>query len=52
LSIAIQPYNVLYATRPTQIQAASPMTMAVPVVVFLKAQRAFMHGVLVTDVEK
>ena len=52
LSIAIQQYNALYATQPTLIQASALMTMAVPVVVFLLAQRAFMRGVVVTGVEK
>jgi multiple sugar transport system permease protein len=52
LSIAIQQYNALYAEQPTLIQAASLMTMAVPIVVFLLAQRAFMRGVVVTGVEK
>jgi multiple sugar transport system permease protein len=52
LSIAIQHYNALYSTQPTLIQAASLMTMAVPVVVFFLAQRAFMRGVVVTGVEK
>jgi multiple sugar transport system permease protein len=52
LSIAIQQYNALYATQPTLIQATALMTMAVPVVVFFLAQRAFMRGVVVTGVEK
>jgi multiple sugar transport system permease protein len=52
LSIAIQQYNALYATQPTLIQAAALMTMAVPVIVFLLAQRAFMRGVVITGVEK
>jgi len=52
LSIAIQQYNALYATQPTLIQASALMTMAVPIVVFLLAQRAFMRGVVVTGVEK
>jgi multiple sugar transport system permease protein len=52
LSIAIQQYNALYSTQPTLIQAASLMTMAVPVIVFFLAQRAFMRGVVVTGVEK
>jgi multiple sugar transport system permease protein len=52
LSIAIQQYNALYSTQPTLIQAASLMTMAVPVAVFFLAQRAFMRGVVVTGVEK
>ena len=52
LPIAIQQYNALYATQPTLIQAAALMTMAVPVVVFFLAQRAFMRGVVVTGVDK
>jgi multiple sugar transport system permease protein len=52
LSIAIQQYNALYSTQPTLIQAASLMTMAVPVIVFFLAQRAFMRGVVITGVEK
>jgi multiple sugar transport system permease protein len=52
LSVAIQQYNALYATQPTLIQATSLLTMAVPVVVFFLAQRAFMQGVVVTGVEK
>ena len=52
MSIAIQQYNALYATQPTLIQASALMTMAVPIVVFLLAQRAFMRGVVVTGVDK
>jgi multiple sugar transport system permease protein len=52
LSIALQQYNALYATQPTLIQASSLMTMAVPIVVFFLAQRAFMRGVVVTGVDK
>jgi multiple sugar transport system permease protein len=52
LSVAIQQYNALYASQPTLIQATSLMTMAVPVIVFFLAQRAFMRGVVVTGVEK
>jgi multiple sugar transport system permease protein len=52
LSIAIQQYNALYLTQPTLIQASALLTMAVPIVVFLLAQRAFMRGVVVTGIEK
>jgi multiple sugar transport system permease protein len=52
LSVGIQQYNALYSTQPTLIQATSLMTMAVPVVVFFLAQRAFMRGVVVTGVDK
>jgi multiple sugar transport system permease protein len=52
LSIGLQQYNALYSTQPTLIQASALMTMAVPIVVFILAQRAFMRGVVVTGVEK
>ena len=52
LSIGIQQYNALFATQPTLIQAAALMTMVLPVIVFLLAQRAFMRGVVITGVEK
>jgi len=52
LSIGIQQYNALYASQPTLIQASALLTMVVPVVVFLLAQRAFMRGVVITGVEK
>jgi multiple sugar transport system permease protein len=52
LSIAIQQFNALFVSQPTLIQASALMTMAVPVVVFFLAQRAFMRGVVITGVEK
>ncbi len=52
LSIALQKYNTLYATQPTLIQASALMTMVVPIVVFLLAQRAFMRGIVITGVDK
>jgi len=52
LPIAIQQFNALFVSQPTLIQASALMTMAVPVVVFFLAQRAFMRGVVVTGVEK
>ena len=52
LSIAVQQYNALYSTQPTLIQASALMTMVIPIVVFILAQRAFMRGVVVTGVEK
>ena len=52
LPIAIQQFNALYVAKPNLIQASALMTMAVPVIVFFLAQRAFMRGVVVTGVEK
>ena len=52
LPIAIQQFNALYVAKPNLIQASALMTMAVPVIVVVLAQRAFMRGVVVTGVEK
>ena len=52
LPIAIQQYNALFVSQPSLIQASALMTMAVPVIVFFLAQKAFMRGVVVTGVEK
>ena len=52
LSIGIQQYNALYASQPTLIQASAVLAMAVPVVIFFLAQKAFMRGVVVTGVDK
>jgi len=52
LPIAIQQYNAVYVSQPTLVQASALMTMAVPVIVFFLAQRAFMRGVVVTGVDK
>ena len=52
VSIGLQQYNALYATQPTLIQASALMTMVIPIIVFLLAQRAFMRGVVITGVEK
>jgi multiple sugar transport system permease protein len=52
LSVGLARFNAIYSTQPTLIQAAAVLAMAVPVVVFFLAQRAFMRGVVVTGVEK
>jgi multiple sugar transport system permease protein len=52
LPIAIQQFNALYVAKPNLIQASALLTMAVPVIVFFLAQRAFMRGVVITGVEK
>jgi multiple sugar transport system permease protein len=52
LSLGIQQFAALYVTRVPLVQASAIMTIAVPVVIFFLAQRAFMRGVVVTGVEK
>jgi multiple sugar transport system permease protein len=52
LSVGLARFNALYSQQPTLIQAAAIMAMALPVVVFFLAQRAFMRGVVFGGVEK
>ena len=52
ISVGMQTFNALYAQRPELIQATAVMAMALPLVIFLLAQRFFMQGVVVTGVEK
>ena len=52
LSVGLFRFNGLYATEPQLIQAASVMTMVIPLLIFFFAQRFFMQGVVVTGVDK
>jgi multiple sugar transport system permease protein len=52
LAVGLARFNALYSQEPTLIQAAAIMAMALPVVVFFLAQRAFMRGVVFTGVDK
>ncbi|MFL5680486.1 MAG: carbohydrate ABC transporter permease, partial [Chloroflexota bacterium] len=52
LSVGIQQFNAVYSAQPNLIQASAILTLAVPVVIFFLAQRAFVRGVVITGVEK
>ncbi len=52
LAVGLSRFNALYSQEPTLIQAAALMAMALPVLVFFVAQRAFMRGVVFSGVEK
>ena len=52
LSLGMQKFASLYVTRPPLVQASAILAIAVPVIVFFLAQRAFMRGVVVTGVDK
>jgi multiple sugar transport system permease protein len=53
ISVGMQAFNATYAQRPDLIQATALMAIALPVLIFLLAQRAFMvNGVVFTGVEK
>jgi multiple sugar transport system permease protein len=52
ISVGIANFNALFSQKPTLIEASAIMALAVPVVIFFLAQRAFMRGVVITGVEK
>lgn len=52
ISVGIANFNALYSQKPTLIEASAVMALAVPVLIFFLAQRAFMRGIVVTGVEK
>jgi len=52
LTLGVQQFAALYVTRVPLVQASAIMTIAVPVVIFFLAQRAFMRGIVITGVEK
>lgn len=52
LSVGLFRFNGLYSSEPQLIQAASIMTMVIPLLIFFFAQRFFMQGVVVTGVDK
>ncbi|HET8570381.1 MAG TPA: carbohydrate ABC transporter permease [Candidatus Limnocylindria bacterium] len=52
ISVGLGRFNSLYSQETTLLQAAALMAMALPVVIFFLAQRAFMRGVVFGGVEK
>jgi multiple sugar transport system permease protein len=52
VSIALSTFNGIYGSRPELIQAASMMTLILPLLLFLAAQRFFIQGIVITGVEK
>ena len=52
LAVGLARFNALYSSEPTLIQAGAIMAMALPIIVFFVAQRAFMRGVVFSGVEK
>ena len=52
VSIALSTFNGIYGSRPELIQAASLMTLILPLLLFLAAQRFFVQGIVITGVEK
>lgn len=52
IAVGLQRFNGIHYTNPALIQAATLMTMIIPLVIFFFTQRFFMQGVVITGVEK
>jgi multiple sugar transport system permease protein len=52
ITVGIQTFNFMYDQPPHLIQATALLGLTLPVIVFFLAQRVFMQGVVITDVEK
>ena len=50
--VTLSKFNDIYGSEPQYIQAATLMTIVIPMVIFFFAQRAFMRGIVITGVEK
>ena len=52
LTVGLRYFNGVYSSEPQLIQAASVMTLIIPLLIFFLAQRYFIQGVVITGVEK
>jgi multiple sugar transport system permease protein len=52
ISVGLQKFNSIHTTNPNLTQATSLLALAVPVVLFMFAQRYFVRGIVITGVEK
>jgi len=52
ISVALARFNYMYGSDPQYIQAGALMTMLLPLIIFVAAQRFFVQGIVITGVEK
>ena len=52
IATGLARFNSIYGSSPELVQAATLMTIIIPMAVFFVAQRAFMRGIVITGVEK
>jgi len=52
IATGLAAFNSIYGSSPELVQAATLMTIVIPMVIFFMAQRAFMRGIVITGVEK
>jgi multiple sugar transport system permease protein len=52
IATGLAAFNSIYSEQIELVQAATLMTLVVPMIIFFFAQRAFMRGIVITGVEK
>lgn len=52
ISVGLSSFNSAYGSQPQLIQAGAMMSLFLPLMLFLAAQRFFIQGIVVTGVEK
>ena len=52
ISVGLQKFNSIHSTNPNLTQATSLLALAVPLVLYIIAQRFFNRGIVITGVEK
>ena len=52
ISVALARFNYMYGSDPQYIQAGALMTLIIPLIIFVIAQRFFVQGIVITGVEK
>jgi multiple sugar transport system permease protein len=52
IATGLAQFNSIYGSSPELVQAATLMTIVIPMIIFFMAQRAFMRGIVITGVEK
>jgi multiple sugar transport system permease protein len=52
ISVALARFKYRYGSDPQYIQAGALMTMLLPLIIFVAAQRFFVQGIVITGVEK
>jgi multiple sugar transport system permease protein len=52
IATGLAAFNSIYGSSPELVQAATLMTIIIPMVIFFMAQRFFMRGIVITGVEK
>jgi multiple sugar transport system permease protein len=52
IAVGLSAFNSIHGSNPELVQAATLMTLVIPMAIFFVAQRAFMRGIVITGVEK